>query len=320
MKHWSCEPGFEERLLESIRLDFPVFGPVASPDGVTRLARVENWQEISTRTLPLIPVKKFLLPPKDVLWALEGDIFRRPSGPEPLALVGIPCCDLSALAYLDRVFADDRGYLKRRQKIFLVGTACRPDPGCFCPSWEEPPPFDLFLDGGRVWGGSIAGEDMLARVENYLSGCEEGPFPIVEVSGEGRPFPKDLEKSFASSFREDFWRETGERCLSCGACSAVCPTCYCYDVVDEAEAGGAVTRHREWDNCFFRNHGLVAGGHNFRPTRTDRLRFRFEHKLLGFGPLRGVPSCVGCGRCARACPVDIDISVLLDRLNAREVP
>jgi ferredoxin len=81
---------------------------------------------------------------------------------------------------------------------------------------------------------------------------------------------------------------------------------------------GEIKRQRVWDNCFFRDHGLVAGGHNFRPDRTARLRFRFEHKYLGFGEQRGIISCVGCGRCQRVCPVEINLANVLEKLLALE--
>jgi sulfhydrogenase subunit beta (sulfur reductase) len=84
-------------------------------------------------------------------------------------------------------------------------------------------------------------------------------------------------------------------------------------MIDTVDLAGDVTRQRAWDNCFFADHAEVAGGHDFRPDRAARLRFRLEHKKLGFGRLRGMPSCVGCGRCLAACPVDID----LDRIAAR---
>jgi ferredoxin len=233
--------------------------------------------------------------------------------------VGILPCDLYALDYLDRAFADDHLYGERRARLFLIGTTCTPSEHCFCPPRREPPPFDLFLAEGRVWSGSAAGEALLRKLS--LAVTETGvPLPECVLTGRVQPVPADLEERFEASRYRPLWKEIARRCLSCGACSAVCPTCYCYDVVDDARPAGGVKRHREWDNCFFASHALVAGGHNFRPKRADRLRFRFEHKLLGFGALRGVSSCVGCGRCARACPVAIDIAEVLAALGPGAEP
>ena len=318
MKSFSIPDDFPDRLVNSLGECRRLFGPVIGQDGVCRLARVEGWRELSSVAVPLIPPKKMLLPPNDPLWTLTEDIYRSPAPPEPAALIGIPPCDLYGLTYLDLVFAEDPLYKRRREALLLVGAACAPGPECFCPPRREPPPFDLFLDDGRIWCGSPAGDGILASLAEELGEPEELPLPEAVLGGEGVRPPEDLEQIFRASVHDPLWREVGARCVSCGACSAVCPTCYCYDAVDEALPGGEVTRIRQWDNCFFRNHALVAGGHNFRPTRAERLRFRFEHKLLGFGTLRGVSSCVGCGRCGRACPVDIDISEVLARLVSGE--
>jgi ferredoxin len=94
----------------------------------------------------------------------------------------------------------------------------------------------------------------------------------------------------------------------------VCPTCYCFDLVDVAGLAAPVCRIRVWDNCFFAEHGQVAGGFDFRAGRAERLRFRVEHKRLGFGDLSGQDSCVGCGRCRTVCPADIDLDRIIERL------
>jgi len=319
MRSWKFKPGFEDRLLRSLAKDFLVLGPVRGGDGVGRLRPVRRWEELAAETLPLIPLKKVVLPPRDTLWTEGGTAGQPPQVVLPVALVGIPPCDLYALDYLDLVFADDPHYLRRRDGLLLLGSDCRPTPECFCPPRSAPPPFDLFLSSGRIWVGSARGEGLLGALQPNLSSPREEIFPEDITSGR-QAVPENLEKIFAESASRPFWREVGERCLSCGACSAVCPTCYCYAMRDAVGPNGPVTRRREWDNCFFRDHALVAGGQNFRPTRTERLRFRFEHKMLGFGALRGRASCVGCGRCARACPVDIDISAVLAALAGGGTP
>ncbi len=315
MLGFAFETGFENRLLKQIAEKFQTVGPVMGGDGVCRLQPVSQWEELSRNRLSLIPAKKFLLPPIDLLWSRVDHLCLSPDPPSAVALVGLFPCDLYALDYLDQVFDEDPLYRRRRQRLLLVGTDCSPGPQCFCPPRRAPPQFDLFLIAGQVWPGSERGSGLLAALADGLEE-DSGDLPGEVSRGQSQAFsPKNLEPFWVDSENLPLWKEVGERCVSCGACSAVCPTCYCYDVVDEAFPGGAVTRLREWDNCFFRSHALVAGGHHFCPTRSERLRFRFEHKLLGFGPLRGVSSCVGCGRCGQACPVAIDISEVLARLT-----
>ncbi len=304
-------PKVRDQIWTALATDYQIFGPVCGADGVVRLQLLSHWSEESDALLPLISVKKFLLPPTGTLWD-ERQGLAKPAVPsEGLAMVGLAPCDLAAVGYLDQVFAEDVGYQKRREKLFLVGVPCRPGSLCSCRPFNEPFLFDLFLQGESVHQNSSAGAACLARAGIRAAA---GPLPEACRPLPLPPLPDDLQERFLSSREAPFWKEVAERCLSCGACSAVCPTYYCYAVSDLVDAAGAAARRRSWDNCFFPSHGLVAGGHNFRPTRAERLQFRFEHKLLGFGSLRGRSSCVDCGRCRQACPVGIDLTQLLDQL------
>jgi ferredoxin len=313
----TCPDDFGERLLQTLAVDHQVLGAQQGSDGVCRIAPLHRWGDLSRESLPLLPAKKVVLPPQETLWTLTGEVYLPPETPRPVALLGVFSCDLFALDYLDRAFADDSLYRSRRAPLFLVGTSCVPGEGCFCPTSSASPSFDLFVDNGRVWAGSTRGKELLLTFGGLLGTSAETE-PPKPSHGERRfPSAGDLAWLHRESAADPLWSETARRCLSCGACSAVCPTCACFDVVDTV-AGDEVLRRRQWDNCFFHSHALVAGGHNFRPTQKERLRFRFEHKLLGFGALRGVVSCVGCGRCRRNCPVDIDISAVLESLVEKE--
>jgi formate hydrogenlyase subunit 6/NADH:ubiquinone oxidoreductase subunit I len=111
------------------------------------------------------------------------------------------------------------------------------------------------------------------------------------------------------------WQELAERCLSCGACSVCCPTCACFDVLESSGLDGkSAERLRKWDNCLFKSHAEVAGGASFQKERAQRFRYRYRHKYRGFGQLRGIPGCVGCGRCREVCPSEIDLRVLAEKL------
>jgi formate hydrogenlyase subunit 6/NADH:ubiquinone oxidoreductase subunit I len=115
---------------------------------------------------------------------------------------------------------------------------------------------------------------------------------------------------------EKLWEELGDDCLSCGACSMVCPCCYCFDVRDKLDASGeSGLRHRTWDSCNFSEFAEVAHQHNFRPTKASRVRYRFYHKFVGNFSRNGKMLCVGCGRCNKACKVNITPARVMDALE-----
>lgn len=295
-------------------------GPTRTAEGVEVFGPVQTGSDLCLdyrRTL--IPPKKYLLPPRQTIlnYTIEAG-YTLPDRPAPqLVLFGVHSCDLQGIAYLDRVFLGDRPdqlYRRYRNALTLVGLSCEPDPFCFCASSEKAPRnADLFLQrmehGFIVSAETTRGKGMLAGLEPLLTDIEIFPPPPVEsrmmirlrnVAERGSAIPDS-----------PLWESFAARCLSCGACSVCCPTCYCFDVLENGALDGMTAeRLREWDNCLFRTHGEVAGGHNFRPTRRERFHYRYLHKYLGFGTLAGVPACVGCGRCREVCPVAIDLTEL----------
>ena len=307
-----------KRFVESLQPAWTVVGPVIAADGVCRLQELSEGASGSCSCLPLIPLKKLLLPPTELIWTQSED--SPPASPVPanIAVIDVAPCDLYALAYLDQAYAKDPFYQQRRRKLLLIGRACSPSPHCHCPPHAAPPPFDLFFAGDDVWCGSALGAKILQEFTGVAPTRGNELLAEKYWAAQAAPVPQDLAERFIQSAAAPLWAEVAGRCLSCGACSAACPTCGCYDVVDEVSLSGEIRRQRVWDNCFFRDHGLVAGGHNFRPDRAARLRFRFEHKYLGFGDQRGIISCVGCGRCQQVCPVGINLAKVLEQLPAWE--
>jgi formate hydrogenlyase subunit 6/NADH:ubiquinone oxidoreductase subunit I len=122
----------------------------------------------------------------------------------------------------------------------------------------------------------------------------------------------------AASYRSPLWEDLGEQCLGCGACTAVCPTCYCFDVYDEVNFDlQSGERFRVWDSCQFSQFATVAGGHDFRNGRSARLRHRFYHKFKYQASNGDLSACVGCGRCANACLVGINPIDVLGKLQKK---
>lgn len=296
-------------------------GPVLTDDGVSAFRPLGPGIDLRldySRTL--VPPKKYLLPFRDtVLLFAPDEGYRQPTAAAPeTMLIGIHPCDLQGIAYLDKVFMGariDPFYHARRTALTLIGLSCEPDGNCFCGdlSAAETHGCDLFMRrspaGFHLRSNTSKGKAILDRLTPILA--EGEPLPAVsrtcgmaaairQASVRGETFGESM-----------LWDEFAGNCLSCGACSLCCPTCYCFDIREYGTMDGETAmRLREWDNCLFRDHGEVAGGFNFRKSRQERFQYRYQHKYLGFGPTRGIVSCVGCGRCRVVCPVGIDLQEL----------
>jgi sulfhydrogenase subunit beta (sulfur reductase) len=312
------------------------FGQVHAPlrtDKGLAFGRLERWSDAELEyTRTTLPPKKYVLPQRETLFRYDPDAGYLPETEEPrerIILLGVHVCDIYGLNLLDKVFlggTTDPYYRARRRNVAVVGIDCVPDEHCFCRSMRADmvdTGFDLFLcDIGEhymVVVGTALGDDMVlaapelfeevedADVEGYKRRSSEKERELlldVDIRGLAELF--DLEYDSA------VWEELGERCLSCGKCTMVCPTCYCYDVRDERTFGEeGSTRLRVWDSCLFSQHAAVAGGENFRETNADRIKYRFYHKHRGFVVEHGRPSCIGCGRCIVSCPAGIhDVDVM----------
>lgn len=297
--------------LDTLRRFGALHGPTVSESGVSRFSALDDLSELHLdyrRTQ--IPPKKYLLPfREEILRYRDGAYLAEGVHDQEVILFGVHGCDLAGIAYLDLVFlgeAPDPRYSARRSRLTLIGISCEPDDYCFCLGGDSAS-CDLFLhacdDGYHLVAHSAKGHEIFLAVVRLL-----GPAPAVtEALRAGCSIAaQDPQLRFSEN---PLWQRFAATCVSCGACSVCCPTCYCFDVREYPALSGGATRIREWDNCLFASHGEVAGA-NFRGTRLERLRYRFLHKYCGFTPLQGMTSCVGCGRCKQVCPVDIDLREL----------
>ena len=271
--------------------------------------------------------KGWFLPPMETLFSVisnDGQQELVPAMIEKDAVIfGLRPCDARGIALIDKPFLHEPGdalYRERRARTSLIGLSCRQaQPECFCTSVgsapDDPSHVDILLS--EIEDGYIAqvitekGRTLLSESFAEYEGTlpkppEPGAVPLKEVV----PAVKRL-------FDNPYWERLADRCLHCNVCAYVCPTCYCFDVRDYSDKGN-VERVRGWDSCQSQGFSRTAGGYNPRVTKGARLRERFYHKLLYFPERFQDVACVGCGRCIKACPVNIDIREVISALQQLE--
>ena len=276
-----------------------------------------------------------LLPPKMYLFPQKETLIRFELGKEakvepvieakPIILFGVHPYDIKAIELVDAAFSTtnpDINYLSRRGKAVIIGADClNPNPNAFCPSLGTAiteTGFDLMLtdigDSYVVAIGSKKGEELLKQ---YVETREATQSELAQRDQERRRAlakytvvlnmpPEELPLLLEKSWNNPLWRERSEKCLNCGSCVMVCPTCFCFDVQDDVALSlKEGERYRQWDACMLADFAAVAGGGNFRKDRESRFRHRMYRKGKYVWERFGKLGCVGCGRCASACLAEI---------------
>jgi ferredoxin len=306
-----------------------IVGPIEE-EGFLLFREIKSIDEakISPGTKTKFPLKEFLFPKteKVLRYRMHGiDVELEDVRPEAMDLIvfGARPCDAASLRILDSVFSwdyVDPFYISRRERIVVIGISCtEPGPECFCTSVGLSPlsgeGSDILLT--QVGDGSFLievfterGQEIVKRVEGELVDADISREEIerdVEARMKRNAKLIGQEDALARSFdMMEIWNEYGMRCLQCGICAFVCPTCHCFDISEEADIREG-ERRKNWDSCSFEMFTLHASGHNPRPTQAERYRQRVMHKFRYFQERFGMTMCVGCGRCGLYCPVGIDI-------------
>jgi len=271
--------------------------------------------------------KEWFLPPTETLFSMQrndGQPQFFPSMVEKdVVIFGLRSCDAKGIALMDSPFLRepaDTLYQERRTRTSLIGLSCRQaQPECFCTSVGSAPNdsshVDILLteieDGFIVQVITDKGKALLPQA--FVESEEALPPPpkLQAVP------TKEVTQAVREFFNNPYWGRLADRCLHCNICAYVCPTCYCFDVRDYSNKGD-LERVRSWDSCQSAGFTRIAGGYDPRATKGARLRQRFSHKLLYFPEEFHDIACVGCGRCVKSCPVNIDIREVMSDLEQLE--
>jgi len=282
--------------------------------------------------------KQFLHPPRQRLWSGSRDGTVDPEDEAPrYAFLGVRGCDLAAIATLDRVLGraqfPDNSFVSRHRQIFVVAVNCT-EPGglCFCASMGTGPAvgpgYDLSLterlDGDAVSYlvdvGTQEGADVLAAISHRPASTAEISSSRADVEAAshrmGRQMPDtDLRDLLIRSRESPQWEEVASRCLTCGNCTMVCPTCYCTSTEDVNDLTGQhAERWQHWASCYEFDFTYVHGGGSVRQSGASRYRHWLTHKLGSWHDQFGMSGCVGCGRCIAWCPTGIDITEEMNKM------
>jgi ferredoxin len=283
--------------------------------------------------------KQFLHPPQRQIWSTDGTTFTVPKEQPPrYAFLGVRACDLASIAVLGNVMTGgdhpDESFARRRRGLFVVAVGCT-EPGglCFCASLGTGPEpgqgYDLSLTervdetGARyvVTVGTDEGASVLDEIEHRAAGDGEVAEARAAVAAAadhmGRALPDtDLRALFRDNRESPVWDEVASRCLTCGNCTMVCPTCFCTTTEDRTDLSGEnAQRTQRWASCFEIDYSYLHGG-SVRVSGASRYRQWITHKLSSWHDQFGTSGCVGCGRCIAWCPVGIDITAEAARLAA----
>ncbi|MEL7210112.1 MAG: 4Fe-4S dicluster domain-containing protein, partial [Actinomycetota bacterium] len=314
--------------------DLPI-GWTEEQNGARYRLEPTGTEEVFAFSSPSTSWKRYLYPERTLLIRAtrsNGEVvIHQPSAPRPeLAFFGVRSCDLAALDLLDRVFLDDNAtdpdYAARRSDVFIIAAGCaHPGNTCFCASMDTGPSpragYDLSiaeLHGSAehrflVTIGTARGRELVARISTTPADIDDlGEAAATNdraIARMGRQLRSADPPRAAEQPEHPRWDEIAERCLSCGNCTMVCPTCFCSATEDVTDLTGDVTeRYRQWDSCFTLSFTSVHGG-PVRSTTASRYRQWFLHKLVTWHDQFGSSGCVGCGRCITWCPVGIDLTV-----------
>ncbi|MDG4601250.1 MAG: 4Fe-4S dicluster domain-containing protein [Defluviicoccus sp.] len=292
--------------------------------------------------------KRFLFAPDETLWRAvrtEGG-FRceeEPLATGRTALLGVRPCDLRAIDILDQVFTRsgvvDPRYQARRAATLIIAVECTQTGGtCFCTSMGSGPDIaddansgaDVIFTEYTTAGAPLLlaravsgrGAELLACVPGRRAAaadCEAAAEAVKSAARSmGRQMPADVATLVGRSLDHPHWEDVAARCLGCGNCTAVCPTCFCSTVEDSTDiAGTTAERRRRWDSCFTLDFSTLHGG-LIRSSGAARYRQWLAHKLAHWWEQFGRSGCVGCGRCITWCPVGIDITAEARALAERE--
>jgi NAD(P)H-flavin reductase/formate hydrogenlyase subunit 6/NADH:ubiquinone oxidoreductase subunit I len=327
------------KLLEIWSHSFEVYAPTRQQNEDVMLMPFSEKDFTMDYLNTTMPIKEYLFEQKENLYSWQkkdSDIEITEfdaEGLKPRVLFGVRACDAYGIAYLDRFYIEefrDYNYAGRREKTYIVVVNCiEPGHNCYCSSTGVGPfaqkGYDLMLtpmgDEYLAEAGSEKGRELIALGGDIMEGIGEEAAELKTLL-QSAVVDKFLNKVNLSNiaqvmdetYNNEIWKEISKQCIGCTGCTSVCPTCTCFNIVEEEGCYGEKCRIRYWDSCQSDSFTRNAGGHNPR-NEVSRVRYRIYDKLKYIEERFGFKGCTGCGRCINVCPAFIDIIEIASKLK-----
>jgi len=321
-----------EKLYNALTANRKVYAPVVAPDKQVEYKYNPVFADITFDHIrSTLSVKNVVFPKVENLFHFTNS--KAESSIIPIDLAKIPelvlwgahPCDNAAFDILRSIFCwdiTDEFYTKRVEKLAVIGLSChKSDEYCFCTSVGLAPDShkgsDILLT--KLGNGDYLADILSEKGQKIMEAAPE----LFEAPGDQKVVVTEVKQKFThgqvteklkNAFEHPFWLENSLRCIGCGACAYVCPTCACFDIQDETK-GKNGKRYRSWDSCGFGLFTLHTSGHNPRHVQSQRWRQRIMHKFSYMPERNETLGCVGCGRCSSGCPVDMNIAEQLEALQ-----
>lgn len=301
---------------------------------------VKDIKEVCLNYIPtILPPKKYYFPQKEKLLKFSINPFKTSKAIkefEEFILFAVHTCDIAGIQCMDVIFRDgpeDPNYLNRKEKMTIIGIECLDycDKHANCASVGNHVPrggYDLMMIdiGGEfiIHINSEKGERLISGL-SYIKEAKDSDMAALEATRENKKkifkdeFIAPLHKVYDAldnSFDSKVWDDVGKKCVACGNCTAVCPTCYCFDVVDKMGLSfNEGLRYRIWNSCQMDDFAKVAGGEDFRKGRSARQKHRYYRKFKYPVDKYNRYFCTGCGRCTRSCMASINLKDTINNIT-----